>query len=224
MPVYHFYRLVNAIDDACYIGMTRSELRKRLWGHRTASNKCSSKQLMEKYGQDNVAIVLIHSMEFATNEEAHREERRLVEEYRGRCVNLVIPYRSAEERKELGKVYDEAHKEETKARKKIWNEVHKEEQAEKKKAWHEAHKEETKERHKAWREAHKEETKERQKAWYEANKEEEKARKKAWRETHKEEEKARMKAWREANKEAINTRCREARAKAKANIPVPIIA
>ncbi len=76
-------------------------------------------------------------MEFATNEEAHREERRLVEEYRGWCVNLRMPYRAEEEEKAQIK--------------------------------------------------------------------------------------ARSKEWYEANKTAYNAQRREARAKARANIPVPIL-
>ena len=194
MPLYHFYRLVNNVDDCCYIGMTRSELRKRLYEHRTPSSKCSSKQLMEKYGRDNISIVLIHSLEFATNEEAHREERRLIEEYRGRCVNLLMPYRAEEERKEQQKT------------------------------WRETHKEEVKEHKKAWYETHKEEVKEQRKAYYEANKEEVKEQRKAWRKTHKEEIKEQRKALYEANKEAIKLRRKEARAKAKALISLHTVA
>ena len=193
MPLYHFYRLVNNVDDFCYIGMTRSELRKRLYGHRKSANTCSSKQLMDKYGRDNVSIVLIHSLELATNEEAHREERRLIEEYRGRCVNLYIPYRAEEEtkeqKKELNKVWRKAHPEEVKANNKAYLEAHKEEVMAYKKAYYEAHKEETK-------------------AYYEANKED---------------QRAYSKAYHQANKEAVNARRREARAKAKANKSPPTV-
>jgi len=156
MPLYHFYRLVNNVDDICYIGQTRSELRKRLWGHRTPSSRCSAKQLIDKYGRDNITIVLIHSLEFATKEEANREERRLIEEYRGRCVNLTRPYRSEEEKKEQQKAWLDTHTEEVKAQKKEWHETHKEEQKARSKAWREAHKEEVKAQHKAWYDTNKE--------------------------------------------------------------------
>lgn len=170
MPLYHFYRLVNNVDEVCYIGKTKRELRKRLWDHRSPSNICSSKQLIEKYGRENVSIVLIHSLEFATNEEAHREERRLIEEYRGRCVNLVIPYRSVEEVKERKKANYKAN-----------YEAHAEEVKAQSKAYREAHVDEVKARSKAYRETHKDEQKALNKAWYEANKEEYNARRReAW--------------------------------------------
>jgi hypothetical protein len=112
--------------------------------------------MIETYGRDNVSIVLIHSLEFVTIEEAHREERRLIEEHRGRCVNLVIPYRSVEEKKEQDRVWRETHNEQEKARSK---------------AWHEANKEEMKAQQAVYRQGKREEKNAYVKTWYEANKE-----------------------------------------------------
>ena len=159
MTLYHFYRLVNNVDDRCYIGMTRRELRKRLHNHRY-STRCSSKQLIDQYGKDNIDIILIHSLEYETIHEAHREERRLIEEHRDRCVNLVIPYRSEDELKEQKKVQNkawyEANKEEVKAQKKAYHETHKEKMNTLNKAYRETHKEEEKARNKVYHETHKE--------------------------------------------------------------------
>jgi methyl coenzyme M reductase subunit C-like uncharacterized protein (methanogenesis marker protein 7) len=142
MPLYHFYRLVNNVDDRCYIGMTKRELRKRLCEHRHYITKrvCSSKQLVERYGAENVIIVLIHSLEFDTIEEAHREERRLIEEYHGRCVNLVIPVRTEEEDKEKSRVWRDANKERVVATRREYREANKETINTKQKEWYEANK------------------------------------------------------------------------------------
>lgn len=155
MPLYHFYRLVNNVDDRCYIGMTRRELRKRLWEHRHHSSKCSSKQLVEEYGAENVSIILIHSLEYENVTEARREERRLVEEYRGRCVNLVIPYRSEEEAKEQGKVWRGANKDILRDKNKQWREENEEVLIIKAKARYEANKDTINAQRKAKYEANK---------------------------------------------------------------------
>lgn len=120
--LYHYYRLVNNVDDRCYIGMTKRELRKRLYEHRHQKDMCSSKLLVEQYGKKNISIILIHSLEYETREEARREERRLIEEYAGRCVNMVTPWISSDEAKERhniqGRTRYEAHKEEISIRRK----------------------------------------------------------------------------------------------------------
>jgi hypothetical protein len=172
MPLYHFYRLVNTSDDVCYIGMTKRELRKRLHEHKSDATKknCSSKQMMEKYGRDNVSIVLIHSLECESTMEAHREERRLIEEYRGHCVNIEIPCRTEEEKKAYAKTWYEANKEHALAQQKIYRETSEKDKA-RRKAYREAHVDEVKARSKAYRETHKDEQKALNKAWYEANKE-----------------------------------------------------
>jgi len=150
--------------------MTRRELRKRLWDHRHQKDSgCSSKQLVEKYGKSNIDIVLIHSLEYETVREAHREERRLIEEYRGRCVNLQMPYRSEEEKPSLLRIYRETHKDEIKARQRVYYKTHKEQ--------FKLPKEVATARNKAYLEANREKEKARKLAWYYANKE--KARAKA---------------------------------------------
>ena len=82
--------------------MTTRELRKRLYEHRHQKGKstCSSSQLMERYGKKNISIILINSLELETREEARREERRYIEEYVGRCVNMLTPYISRDEARE----------------------------------------------------------------------------------------------------------------------------
>lgn len=154
--LYHYYRLVNNVDDQCYIGMTTRELRKRLYEHRHQRMKCSSNELMERYGKKNISIVLIHSLEFGTREEARREERRLIEEYAGRSVNMVRrPYQSEDERKTQNRVWYDAHTEHRKEYNKAYYEAHNESLLAKKAVYREAHREHARAYAKAYREAKK---------------------------------------------------------------------
>ena len=93
---------------------------------------------MDTYGRENVSIVLIHSLEFATMEEARREERRLIEENRGNCVNLYIPWREEGYRKRYMEEFAEHHKEAIRNRKKAWWEANKETEKERMMKYREA--------------------------------------------------------------------------------------
>jgi len=101
MPLYHFYRITHKtlIDSDEYIGSTRSPLRKRWWNHCRPVNHTTSKLLFDRYGRENLCIVLIHSAEYDNPDEARREERRLYEES-VRKVNLARPWVSPEEKRE----------------------------------------------------------------------------------------------------------------------------
>ena len=158
MPLYHFYRLVNNVDDRCYIGMTRRELRKRLYEHRHQKAMTSSYQLVEQYGKSALDIILIHSLEYDTIREAHREERRLIEEYREQCVNIQMPYRLAEEVPNQNKEYREANKENIAVKAKAYYETNKERIK--------PSKEVLAYRNKAYRDANREKEKARKKIWY----------------------------------------------------------
>lgn len=130
MPLYHFYRLVPKVfveEPECYIGHTIQRLSKRLWTHKKEQN-CSSNVLFEKYGNDGIQLVLIHSLELQSKEEARREERRLYEEYKKSAVNIRNPHTTVEERKEQHRKYcrEWYKKEENKARSKAYYEQHKE--------------------------------------------------------------------------------------------------
>ncbi len=162
MPTYHFYRLVNNVDDVCYIGQTRRDLRKRLYDHRHGKMDTSSKIMFDKYGRDSISIVLIHSLELQTIREAHREERRIIEEYAGRCVNLQMPFREADETKTLAKIYRDEHKTEIATRQKAYYRKNKERLK--------LPKEVASARNKAYREANQEREKMRKREWYYKNK------------------------------------------------------
>ena len=154
--LYHYYRLVNNVDDQCYIGMTTRELRKRLYEHRHQCMKCSSNELMERYGKKNISIILIHSLEFSTREEARREERRLIEEYAEQSVNMVRrPYQSKDERKTQNREYYDTHIEDRRKYNRVYYEAHNESILTKKIVYREAHRERARAYAKAYREAKK---------------------------------------------------------------------
>jgi predicted GIY-YIG superfamily endonuclease len=161
MPLYKFYRIVSKTeaDGECYIGHTIQPLHKRFYGHGSPSNKCSSRVLFEKYGKENLEIVLIHEMEFENKQEAVREERRLFEEYAEKRVNIRYPFRSEQETKEKDNEYCS-----------LWREINKEKANDSSRAWYETNKERNAENTRIWREANKAKYNETTRVWRETNK------------------------------------------------------
>ena len=119
MVLYKFYRIVNNQNDECYIGCTKQKLCKRYGNHKEKNNSCTSKILFDKYGVENCKCILIKELELNSKEEAHREERKIIEEYSEKCVNFMIPTRTRKE-------YREENKENIKEKKKEYYEENKE--------------------------------------------------------------------------------------------------
>lgn len=163
MPLYRFYRIVSKTDadSECYIGQTIQPLHKRFHAHSKANNKCSSKFLFEKYGKENLDIILIHEQELPSRQEALREERRLFEEYSEKRINRFRPIVYPEER-------DENHKRLTKR----WHEENKEKHAELNHQWYELNKDIVRERGIEYRRNNKANISERNRHWFQTNKEE----------------------------------------------------
>ena len=163
MPLYRFYRIVSKTDaeSECYIGQTIQPLHKRFHAHSKAKNKCSSKLLFEKYGKENLEIILIHEQELPSRQEALREERRLFEEYSEKRVNRFRPIVTPEER-------DENHKALTKR----WHEEHKEKHKELNHQWYELNKHTVKERGTEYRKTNKAKISERMSEWFQCHKDE----------------------------------------------------
>lgn len=135
MVLYKFYRIVNNQNDECYIGCTKQKLCKRYGNHREKRNRCTSKILFDKYGVENCKCILIKELELNSKEEASREERKIIEENKGKCVNFMIPSRTCKE-------YYQEHKDEIKENKKVYYENNKENFSIKFKKYREEHKDE----------------------------------------------------------------------------------
>jgi len=87
------YKLSSYDNDLIYIGSTTQILCKRLYQHKTKSNKCTSKILFEK--SDNVFITLLEEVTAANKQELQAIERKYIENFD--CVNKAIPTRTQKE-------------------------------------------------------------------------------------------------------------------------------
>ena len=75
-----------------YYGSTASTLVKRLSQHKAPSNKANSKLLIEKYGRDNIKIVLIKLFPCNSKDELKAEEGKYQRE--NKCVNKRVEGRT----------------------------------------------------------------------------------------------------------------------------------
>ena len=78
-----------------YYGHTTSTLVKRLSQHKKPSCKASSKYLMEKYGRDNIKIVLMENHPCNSKDELKAVEAKYQRE--NKCVNKRIEMRTPKE-------------------------------------------------------------------------------------------------------------------------------
>ena len=117
-----------------YYGSTTTTLVKRLYQHRMVQNNCRSKILFEKYGRDNVKIVLLCEYPCKNKAELRAKEGEYQRE--NKCVNKIIAGRTQKEWKEL-------NKQAIKEKRKIYNsqEKNKTHLAEYAKTYHENNKE-----------------------------------------------------------------------------------
>jgi hypothetical protein len=142
-----------------YYGSTTQPLHKRLFQHKsdytnTCVRPCNSKLIFQKYGMENVKIILIKYYSCESKKELEAEEATYIRN--NKCVNRVIPNRSIKEYRETNK-----------DRIKDYYEENKEKILEKMKDYYETNKEKKKE----YRETNKEKKKEYLKEYYERNKE-----------------------------------------------------
>jgi len=103
-----------------YYGNCATTLVKRLSEHKCKSNPTSSKYLIEKYGRDNIKIVLIKLFPCNSKDELRAEEGKYQRE--NKCVNKRIEGRTGKEYnqdnrekiREYNKEHYQDHKEEKK--------------------------------------------------------------------------------------------------------------
>jgi hypothetical protein len=85
--IYCIVPIGDSEDGDIYYGATTVELSTRLRQHKQL--KCSSRILFQKYGIDNVKIVLIKEFPCKTKNELSNEEAKYITG--GRCVNKCVP-------------------------------------------------------------------------------------------------------------------------------------
>lgn len=97
------YKIVNNVNDECYVGSTTQSLNRRFSGHRgdyrqykkgRGSNTTSFK-MFDNYGVDNCRIELIENFPVKTRQELFARERVWIEKLN--TVNKVIPTQTAQE-------------------------------------------------------------------------------------------------------------------------------
>ena len=130
-----------------YFGSTASTLVKRLSQHKKPSNKSKSKHLMDKYGRENIKIVLIKMFPCSCKAELSAEEGKY--QRANKCVNKNVAGRTNKEYYEDNRVQI----------------------IEQSKDYYEANREKILEQHKEYRQNNCEKFAERDKDYYEANRE-----------------------------------------------------
>ena len=118
------YKILNTIDDSCYVGSTIQPLSKRMAWHRDAfvNPKVNHRQLYQKmseYGIDNFYIELIEECPSENVEQLRKREGELIRQFG--TLNKKIEGRS---KSEYGKVYDATHREQRTERSKRFRERH----------------------------------------------------------------------------------------------------
>jgi group I intron endonuclease len=101
------YKLVNDIDDECYVGSTCDTLAKRKGGHKVMARKKPNQRVyahLNQVGWANVKIVLIENYACNNVEELNARERFWFDELKP-SLNKQVPSRSVQEWREANKHY-----------------------------------------------------------------------------------------------------------------------
>ena len=134
------YKLVNDELNLTYYGSTCNELRKRLSGHKTKKNICTSKIMFES---GEVKIYLVEKFPCNDRLELNQRERYYIEN--NECINKCIPNRTKKE-------WIEVNKKNIAKQKKEYREINKEQIKEQRKRHYQENKEQKKEDYKKNRE------------------------------------------------------------------------
>ena len=196
--IYMLEPSIQYDEGDIYYGSTTQPLYKRFFEHKSyfrCDKPGKSKILFEKYGIENVKIILIKYFSCENKQELEAEEAKHIRE--NKCVNAYIPGRSNKE-------WRETNKEILKEKNKIYNENNKEKIKEDKKIYYGKNKEKFNETSKKYRECNKETLKELNKKWREENKEHYTQKCKDYRDKNRDLRNIKAKEYRERNRVTIN--------------------
>jgi group I intron endonuclease len=125
------YRILNNVDDDCYIGSTTQPLSKRMAVHRKDMNAASNRDRllyikMRLHGAENFYIELVEEYPCENVEQLRKREGHYIREMG--TLNKLVSGRSTDEwrrdsfehRKAWQKQYDTEHREKKSAYKKDW--------------------------------------------------------------------------------------------------------
>lgn len=116
-------------DGDIYYGATTQMLAKRFNQHKNTTN-CKSMVLFEKYGADNVKIILIKDFACNSKSELDAEEATFIRN--NACVNKCIPLRTSNEYRQThaDEIKQYRQTDDYKEKQKIWNADYKAKHAE----------------------------------------------------------------------------------------------
>ena len=140
--IYMLEPSIQYDEGDIYYGSTTQPLYKRFFAHKASYNygqTVRSKILFEKYGIENIKIILIKYFSCETKQELEVEEAKYIRE--NKCVNICIPGRGIKKWRETNKkilkekikVYNENNKEKISKIKKEYREKYSEQIRDKKK-------------------------------------------------------------------------------------------
>ena len=190
------YKLVSNKSSDVYIGSCLVDLSKRLYGHKSKSNKAVSKSMFVDGAI--ISIVLIEDCPCENKNQLKARELHFITTLE--CINKNKPFITDIDivnRKEWMKLYDDLHKEEKAQRGAEYYKTHKEQIAQ----YRETNKEQIKATHQAYNETHKEQIAQQKAEYYETHKEEIKQRQAQYDAAHKEQKTQAQAQYRESHKE-----------------------
>ena len=211
--IYMLEPTIEYEEGDIYYGSTTQPLYKRFYGHKKDfkyNNGVKSKVLFEKYGIENIKIILIKSYSCENKKELEAEEAKYIRE--NKCVNMCIPGRS---KKEYDKVNREQNKQKMSEYDKKYYENNKEKIKENAKNYYENNMHKKKEYDKEYRKINIEKKKEYDKKYNENNKQKRAEYFKLYREANKEKLKEKIKC--ECGCEVVKTRLKEHQKRKKHN-------
>ena len=99
------YRIICNKTGEQYIGSTTRSLEDRLSKHKSPTNTCTSKQIIER---GDFEMQLIEEVEVNDRTHLHQIEAEHIKN--NKCINKVMPYRTPEEKKQMKREYQRSEK------------------------------------------------------------------------------------------------------------------
>ena len=160
------YKILNHVDDECYVGSTCQSSSKRMAEHRAAFNEPKKQHYtlytkMKEYGIENFYIELIEAYPCENNEELRKREGHYIREFG--TLNKLIAGRTQQE---CNREYHQTNREKKLAQMKEYHRNNREKEHTQRKEYRQNHREQILAREKEYREVHRERISERKKATY----------------------------------------------------------
>lgn len=139
-------------DGNFYIGSTKTDLRKRLYNHKTYSKTSLEQNVYKHIGEnwENVKIILIENFPCNSRQELLKKENEYIQKEikNDLCLNIRRSFRTEEEKQEYNKEYHKVNKEKIYEKKKEYTNKNKKKFIDYQKEYRESNKEKLKQKRK----------------------------------------------------------------------------